>query len=225
MLPPFPALRLVVVGDRIIGDPNGFMHLRRTTLKVRASDGSTSEAFDYDTLGRKRLDAVVIVPHHRDAAGVRRVFLRSCLRPPPFLRPADARPIPEKASLGALWELPAGLVEEHERSPEGLRACASRELLEEVGFSVPPDRFAELGRPTFPAPGIIGERHFYFHVEVDPRLRGTPTEDGSALERDAVIADVSVEDALSLARRGEIEDAKTELALRRLAELDGPLGR
>lgn len=225
MLPPFPALQLVVVGDRVIGDPGGFMHLRRTTLRVRSPDGTLSEPFDYDTLGRKRLDAVVIAPHYRDAGGVRRVFLRSCLRPPPFLRPAEARPVPEKETVGALWELPAGLVEENERSPEGLRQCAARELCEEIGFTLPADRFLELGGSTFPAPGIIGERHFYFHVEVDPTTRQTPTEDGSALERDAVIADVSVEEALALTRNGEIEDAKTELALRRLAELDGRAAR
>ena len=42
-------------------------------------------------------------------------------------------PIPERESLGNLWELPAGLVEVEERSPEGVRACARRELLEELG--------------------------------------------------------------------------------------------
>jgi ADP-ribose pyrophosphatase len=225
VLPPFPALQLVVVGDRVIGDPDGFMHLRRTTLRLRSPDGALSEPFDYDTLGRKRLDAVVIAPHYRDAGGVRRVFLRSCMRPPPFLRPIEARPLPEKDSLGALWELPAGLVEEDERSIDGLRRCAARELGEEIGFTLAAERFIELGSSTFPAPGIIGERHFYFQVEVDPTTRATPTEDGSALERNAVIADVSLEEALALTRRGEIEDAKTELALRRLAELDGPSAR
>jgi ADP-ribose pyrophosphatase len=77
-----------------------------------------------------------------------------------------------------------------------------------------------LGPWTFPAPGIIGERHIYFHVEVDPRTRTTPTEDGSALERAASIVTLPVRDAIEHCRRGAIPDAKTELALRRLAELD-----
>jgi len=221
VLPRFPALRLVVVADRIVGGAGGFMQLRRTTLQVRFEDGSLSQPFDYDTLDRKRLDAVVIAPHYRDPGGARRVFLRSCLRPPPFLRPPDARPIAEKDTLGALWELPAGLVEEAERSEDGLRECAARELAEEIGFTVPTAALRQLGPSTFPAPGIIGERHFYFHVEVDPATRTKPTEDGSALERDAAIADVSLGEAIELTRRGVIEDGKTELALRRLAELTG----
>ena len=44
-----------------------------------------------------------------------------------------------------------------------------------------------LGAWTFPVPGMIAERHLYFSVEVDPRARATPTEDGSALERAAAI--------------------------------------
>jgi ADP-ribose pyrophosphatase len=66
---------------------------------------------------------------------------------------------------------------------------------------------------------MVGERHFYFHVEVDPARRVTPPEDGSPLERGAVIAAVPLDEAIELTRRGEIEDAKTEVALRRLAEL------
>jgi ADP-ribose pyrophosphatase len=226
VLPPLPPLELVVVADRIVGDAGGFMRLSRATLQVRFADGTVSRPFDYDSLGRERLDAVVIAPHYRDQGGARRVFLRSCLRPPLFLRPLEVRPVPEAPSLGALWELPAGLVEEDERSPEGLRRCASRELGEEIGFfSVPVERFAPLGHSTFPAPGIIGERHFYFHVEVDPRARHTPSEDGSALERGAVVVDIALDEALALTRSGGIEDAKTELALRRLAELDLPAAR
>jgi ADP-ribose pyrophosphatase len=66
---------------------------------------------------------------------------------------------------------------------------------------------------------MIAERHFYFHVEVDPRRQVTPPEDGSPLEQRAVIAAIPLDAAIELTRRGEIEDAKTEVALRRLAEL------
>jgi len=218
VLPPLPPLQLVLIEDRIVGGEGGFMQLRRAQLAVVA-DGAQSKPFTYDTLQRSRLDAVVIAAHFRDPGGARRVYLRSALRPPCFLRPEDARPVPEKETLGALWELPAGLVEKDERSAEGLRQCAARELAEELGFAVPAARMAELGPSTFPSPGIIGERHFFFHCEVDPATRGVPSEDGSVLEQGAVIVDLALEEALALCRRGEIEDAKTELALRRLAEL------
>jgi len=223
VLPPLPKARFIVLEDRRVpeDDRGGFLGLRRATMRVEMADGSVSEPFVYDTVDRARLDAVVIVAHYLDAQRRRHVFLRSCMRPPLALRPLDARPFPEREDLGNLWELPAGLVEVDERSPEGLRRCASRELLEELGFRAPPDRFAELGPSMFPAPGMIGERHFYFEVEVDPRTRVTPTEDGSALERNAIVADILLTEALDLARRGVIEDSKTELALRRLAELPG----
>jgi len=110
-------------------------------------------------------------------------------------------------------------VEEDERSPEGLLRCAARELMEEVGVAVPPEAMRALGPSGFPAPGVIGERHFFFHVEIDPARIQVPTEDGSPLERQGRIAAVTLEEALELTRTGVIEDEKTELALRRLAEI------
>jgi ADP-ribose pyrophosphatase len=218
-LPPLPKHVLELVEERPSRDDPGFLSLRRLVFRVRFPDGSESAPFHYDAVGRSRLDAVVIAAHYRDADGGRRVFLRSCVRPPLFVRPMEARPVPEKDTLGALWELPAGLVEDDERSPEGLRRCAARELLEEIGFAVPPAALLPLGPSTFPAPGMIGERHFFFHVEVDPARRVVPTEDGSALERDALVVAAPLAEAIALARTGAIEDAKTELGLRRLAEL------
>lgn len=218
-LPALPKHTIAVVEEHPSLDPPGFLRLRRATLRVRFEDGEVSAPFTYDTVDRDRLDAVVIAAHFRGDDGKRRVFLRSALRPPLALRRMEVRPFPEKDSLGALWELPAGLVEQDERSPEGLRRCAARELLEEVGVEIVPDALAPLGPSTFPAPGMVGERHFYFHVEVDPARLVAPTEDGSALERGAIVAAIPVDTAVDLCRRGDIEDAKTELALRRLAEM------
>jgi len=218
-LPPLPKLALRLVEAIPSRDEPGFLDLRRQVFRIEREDGSLSDAFVYDTVDRARLDAVVIAPHYRDAAGRRRVFLRSALRPPVATRPLGICPVPEAPALGGLWELPAGLVEPDERSVEGLRRCAARELFEEVGLEVDPSVLGELGPSTFPAPGMIGERHFYFHVEVDPARRVTPPEDGSPLEMGAVIADVPLDEAIELTRRGAIEDAKTEVALRRLAEI------
>lgn len=218
-LPPLPRLALRLVEELPSKDEPGFLNLRRRVLRVELEDGSLSEPFIYDTVLRERLDAVVVAPHFRDAAGVRHVYLRSALRPPVAARPIEARPVPERPTLGGLWELPAGLVEVDERSPEGLRRCAARELHEEAGFEVDPGALQELGPSTFPVPGMIAERHFFFHVEVDPARQGTPPEDGSPLERGAAVVAIPLDEALALARRGDIEDEKTELGLRRLAEL------
>jgi ADP-ribose pyrophosphatase len=219
-LPPLPRIAIRVVEEPRSPDPTrGFLRLRRQVLVARYPDGAESEPFTYDAVDRAALDAVIIAAHYRDAAGTKHVFLRSAVRPPLLLRAPEVRPIPEKDTLGALWELPAGLVEPSERSVDGLRRCAARELREEIGFEVDAARVAPLGPSTFPAPGMVGERQFFFHVEVDPATRGAPTEDGSALERGGVVVAVPLDEALSLVRSGAIEDAKSEIALRRLAEV------
>lgn len=219
MLPALPRHLFQVIEEVPTGVTEGFLRLRRQRVVVRFADGSTSEPFLYDSVDRSKLDAIVIAAHFRGASGVRQVFLRSSLRPSLITRPNDSLPIPEKDTLGGLWELPAGLVEEDERSPEGLRRCAARELFEEIGVQVDPDAIQPLGPSSFPAPGIIGERHFFFHVELQGPDRVTPSEDGSALERHAIVAPIALDEALALVRRGEIEDEKTELGLRRLAEI------
>jgi ADP-ribose pyrophosphatase len=221
MLPPLPNIAIEVVDDASTAPVGGegFLRLRRPRVRVRFADGSASEPFVYDLVDRTRMDAVVVAAHFRAEDGRRHVFLRTAVRPPVALRPMECRPMPEKPTLGNLWELPAGLVEVDEQSPGGLRRCAARELFEEVGLEVPPEAMRELGPSTFPAPGVVGERHFFFHTEVDPARRVEPAEDGSALERNALVTAIPLEAALELARAGALEDAKTELGLRRLAEL------
>lgn len=210
-LPPPPAIRVRVARDRSDESraTGGFFDVRRLDLVASYPDGTESKTFAYDIGAREAIDAVVMAAHYLER-GVRHVYLRSSIRPPCALRP-----VPPQHD-GAMWELPAGLVE----PGEDPAACAARELAEELGFVVAASAMQSLGPWTFPAPGIIGERHLYFHVEVDPQARTTPTEDGSALERAAAIIALPVSEALEHCRRGAIPDAKTELALRRLAELD-----
>jgi ADP-ribose pyrophosphatase len=183
------------------------MDVRRLDLIARFPDGSESAPFPYDVGARAALDAVVMAAHYVEG-GVRFVYLRSAIRPPCALRPAPP------AHDGSLWELPAGLVEPGEDPAE----AAAREVGEELGFAVTAAQMQALGPWTFPSPGIIGERHLFFHVPVDPRARATPSEDGSALERGAEIVAMPVADAVAHARAGRLPDAKTELGLRRLLE-------
>jgi len=209
-LPAPPPIRLVVVGDRTADAraTGGFLDVRRVDLVAHYPDGQVSAPFAYDIALRKALDAVIIVAYFTEG-GVRQVYLRSAVRPPCALRAVQ----PEHDGL--LWEVPAGLVEPGEEPADS----AVRELREELGFVSKTGDMRPLGHWTFPAPGIIGERHLFFTVQVDPNARGRPTEDGSALEREAAILALPLAQALSLCRDGSIIDAKTELALRRLAEV------
>ena len=109
-LPPFPSIELVTVGERDPSEASPWVARRRPVMVARTPAGD-SEPFTYDLVERQRLDAVVVVPHFRDATGARHVYLRSALRPPVALRPAAAWPVPELPTLGHLWEVVAGLVE------------------------------------------------------------------------------------------------------------------
>jgi ADP-ribose pyrophosphatase len=209
-LPAPPTIRIVVAHDRTDESraTGGFLDVRRLDLVARYPDGTESPPFAYDIAQRAALDAVVIAAHYI-ADGVRWVFLRSAIRPPCALRAILPR------HDGALWELPAGLVEPGEEPA----TTAARELGEELGFLARHGDMQALGHWTFPAPGMIGERHIFYAVEVDARARAAPAGDGSALERAAAIIALPVADAIEYCRLGAIRDAKTELALRRLAEI------
>jgi ADP-ribose pyrophosphatase len=186
----------------------GFLDLQRLDIVLEYPDGTASQPFSYDAATRKALDAVVIVAHFVEAAE-RHVYLRSAVRPPCALRTQEPK------HDGGLWELPAGLIEPGEEPA----ACAARELLEELGCTAAPSAMKTLGHWTFPAAGLIGSRHLYFAVEIDPRLREMPHGDGSPLELGAAIVAVPLAAALYHCTTGAILDEKTELGLRRFAEI------
>lgn len=209
-LPSPPPIALTVARDRT-GESRldgGFMNLRRLDLVARYPDGSASEPFAYDVVERAAIDAVAIVAYARPPGGDVEVYLRTATRVPLVLRGGFG------VAEGNLWELPAGLVDPGE-SP---RDAAARELEEELGFRLAPGALEELGGWVWPVPGFIAERHFYFCADVGAVPRGTPTEDGSPLERGAAIARFPLSTILAHARAGGVRDAKTELALRRFAE-------
>jgi ADP-ribose pyrophosphatase len=216
--PEFPRIRLELLEDISPAAPPGFLRLVRRRLRAHYPDGTRSAPFVYDEIDRRSIDAVVIVAHYVAPGGERRVFLRSALRPPIYFRGASKSPTAGTDHEGALWELPAGLVDSSEQGVEAPAAAAARELHEEVGFFASKDAMRTLGTSTYPSPGVIAERHFYFEVTVDPNARSEPELDGSALEKHGVVLDVSVAEGLAMCARGDVEDGKTELALRRLAE-------
>ena len=105
------------------------------------------------------------------------------------------------AAGGFLWEIPAGRLEPGEAPTD----CVARELAEEAGYR--PGRLEPLGE-LLPAVGFCTERVYLF---VAHELMPVP----QALEPDEFLEVVALPaaEALALVERGEIPDAKTQLAL------------
>jgi len=190
----------------------GFLKLRRLTLRNRYADGTSSAEYPYDLVLRDALDAVAIVLVSR-GEGEPRVCLRSALRPPLAFRDDGARCVQ--------WEVPAGLIEPNEGGRQGVFACAAREALEEVGVTLEPSAFSTLGPAVSLSPGVMAEKLHFAVANVDPAVRVVPTEDGTPVEERAEVRFVALSDALAACRAGIVQDVKTELALRRLAEREG----
>jgi len=114
------------------------------------------------------------------------------------------------AGGGWLWEVPAG-----KRDPgEEPLATVQRELAEEAGVRA--IRWTPLGS-ILTTPGFCDERiHLYLARELD-RVPAMPGEH-ELLE----VHWVELPEALEWARNGQIEDAKTLVALFRAAALLGP---
>lgn len=207
-----PSIEVAVVEDHSATArcDEGFLELRRLTLRNRYADGTESALYRYDLVTRDALDAVAIVLFAQTEGGLS-VCLRSALRPPLAFRDDEPGPVE--------WEVPAGLIEPHERGEAGRRGCAAREALEEVGLEVPPEAFEVLGPAVYLSPGVMAERLHFLAARVRPEARGAPTEDGSPVEERAQIRFVPLERALEACRDGRIRDIKTETAIRRLTEL------
>jgi ADP-ribose pyrophosphatase len=215
-LPAPPNIDLEIVSERK-SPPGTFLRSVHRVCRTRDREGRASREFLYDEVDRNALDAVVIVPHFLvgGPSGEHHIVLRSALRPPVVLRNEARSPVSHPGK-NSLWEVPAGLVEEDDGKQEDLIEAAARELLEETGFHCLPENLHSLGPPSFPSPGVIGERHFFFRVEVDPQAQIAPSLDGSPLEEAGELVAVPLSCALQAAADGQLADAKTELALRRL---------
>ena len=202
-----------VVRDRTTELPpdEGFIRLRRLVLNNTYADGTQSRDYNCDMVLRHGLDAVAVVPYHlRDDGGVD-VYLIKALRPVLILRPTH----PENSPY--LNEIVAGIIEpEDEDSPEGIRQRAAMEVMEEAGFEVAAEEIEFLGPPLYATPGANTEKLFYTAVEVTPEQQRSPSSDGSVYEEAADVNTFDLHEALAMCERGEVKDAKTEVALYRL---------
>jgi len=215
---------LQIDGDQVLAREGGFLAVRRLHLRNVREDGSTSAPYICDFVERsKGLDAVVVACWHRGSDGVE-VLVRDGLRPALAVgRPPARQVVPDARAYLFLTELVAGIIELDDRGEDGLRRRAAAEVLEEAGYVVDPAAIELLGAPLFPSPGAKPEKFWYVAVEIADRAAQVPLAgDGSPMEEGATVRWLRLDDAIAACVRGEIEDAKTELGLRRLRDrLDG----
>jgi ADP-ribose pyrophosphatase len=100
---------------------------------------------------------------------------------------------------------------------ESIEAVAHSELLEEAGFQL---RGALQPMTTiYPSPGGTSERIHLFLAEVDGSERCSPGGGVASEGEDTQVVVLPLEAALEMVTRGEIQDAKTVVALQYLALL------
>lgn len=221
-LPPPPQVTVEVVDDHSATSrcDDGFVRVRRLSLRNRYPDGSESEAYRYDVTERRATDAVAVVLYQRQPT--LRICLRAALRPPVALRTDCVLPLPHDG-VTMLWELPAGLIEPEEQGEAGIRRCAARETLEETGYDLAESAFHLLGPPAYLSPGLAAEKMYFFAACVDGAPRGEQVSDGSAVEAHAPLHLVPLSRLIAFydgadddARTLPVEDVKTEVGVRRL---------
>jgi len=198
----------------------GFVRLRRCRVRNVREDGSRSAEYRLDMLERPvGADAVLALAYQAAEEGGHRVLLRRGLRPVPRLgragEPTREGEIPPLTHL----EVVAGVLEAHDQGEQGLRRRAAEELLEEAGLRVEPGEVTVLGPPVYNSLGIMAERIYFCAVEADLDRLEPPPGDGTPLEEGSTPELYGLGEALEMCGRGEIQDGKTELALRRLAAL------
>ncbi len=193
-----------VLGDERVGQ-GGHLVIRRLKLKLVFDDGSRTGTGSWDFVERPMgLDAVVLAIWRRRLGSIE-VLLRSGVRVPLWFGRDDKRLLST--------ELIAGIVEPGDELP----ARAIAEAREEAGLLIA--NVEMLGPPMFPTPGMCAELFHFLSCEVAADAPMQPPDgDGSVFEQGAQLEWVALDEALLRCFRGEIQDLKTELGLRRLKE-------
>jgi ADP-ribose pyrophosphatase len=198
-------------------DEGAFLTLHRLTVESTFVDGTRGREFSWDAVLRQQIDAVVLLLVGQ-VDGRECVCLRSCVRPPLLLRQELDLPLDDHRRHDFLWELPAGLLEPGDRGEAGIRRRAAIEAREETGQVLEAAEFEILPGAPFACPGVIPERlHFARARVADAGAAVAPSGDGSAAEERAAVCWLPLDEGLAACERGEIDDMKTELGLRRLA--------
>ena len=216
------AVSLEVLEDRTPQSrcDEGFLRVRRLTVRHHYDDGTASPAYSCDVVSRPGVDAVTVVLWFRGAGGRPQVVLKEGVRPAVYLRREQQLIHPDPEAPLLLIELVAGVLEPGDEGAGGARRRAAAECREEVGVELQPERFERLGGSSFPTPGAGDERVEFFAAEIDeaPEDGAQAGGDGSPMEHGTRVVVLPLEEAIARCSDGRIPDMKTEIGLRRLAD-------
>lgn len=210
-----------IESDEIVGRDGGFLEIRRLRMRNRRADGTRSAPYLCDYVFRpKGTDAVVVALYRETSGGGLQVLVRDELRPPLQLgRGGEGVPVPDEGRSILFTGIVAGILEPEDRGEAGIRRRATLEAWEEAGYRIAPEEVVFLGAGTFPTPGALPEKFWLVAARADESTTpAPPPTDGSPLEEGAVVRWLDLDEAIGACVRGEIADAKTELALRRLRD-------
>jgi ADP-ribose pyrophosphatase len=178
----------------------------RARLQHRRFDGQMSPPITRINFERGDSVGVLLYDPRADAVVLVRQF-----RYPVYARLSPAERAGEGARQAWLLEIVAGVQEDD----HSLQEVANRELLEEAGYQV------KAGLQTiltfYPSPGGTSERVTVFMAEVDSQQRAGKGGGVKAEGEDIQIVVVPFQEAMEMLYRGEIQDAKTIIALQYLA--------
>lgn len=208
-----------ICASQVFGE-GGFAQLRRLKIQNVRQDGSLSPIYTLDLLERpRRIDAVSILAYQPQVnSGEVQLLLRQGIRPVARLGRAGQPTRDGVEPALEHIEVVSGLLEEEDAGELGIKHRAAAELFEEVGLRVDPEQVEPLGPPVYLSIGIMAERIYFCCVATQLSNITTADGDGSFMEEGGSSIICTLSEALERCRRGQIQDAKTEVAIRRLGE-------
>jgi hypothetical protein len=214
-----------VVEDRTPGSrcDEGFLTVRRLTVRNRYADGSVSADYPCDIVSRPSPDAVALLLYRIGADRDIKVVLKESPRVPIYLRKDLALEVEEPRTYRTILEIVAGMIEAGDGGREGMRRRAAAEAREESGHEIDLAQVAELGDGTFASPGTSDEKVYYCSVPLDALEGGEATGDGTTMEEATRPVVFDLREAIRMCRDGRLPDMKTEVGLLRLADRIGYL--
>lgn len=167
----------------------GFCSVDRLTVQYDHPDGAPAKPIDREVV--ERGDAVGILVFHRE----KREFLLVRQIRVPIIR------------HGEPWvtEIVAGMIDPGEEPEESAR----REIKEEIGYEV--ENLVPLVE-MYSSPGGISEMLYLYFAEVSDELR-TGEGGGVNEDEDLELVPVPLQQAYQALDRGELRDAKTQIAM------------